>query len=94
MKPAQPLPTEGPPSDVLRRLQRELWFARDAGETRRVQDLTRQIGQLRTQATPEAPQREDTAAADPRRETTRKTAAPRKTAARKPKPRSSRVPRQ
>lgn len=94
MSAAEPLPGPAPRSEVLRTLQRELWFARDAGETKRVQELTQQIGRLRTQTAPDAPQREDTMAAHPRRETTRATAAARKTTARKPtKPRSSRVPR-
>ena len=91
----EPLPPPGP--DVLSRLRRELWFARDAGETRRVQELTRQIGRLTTGAEP-AP--ETTMAAPPQRETTaRPKPAPKprpaaKRAARKQTPRSPRVPRQ
>ena len=89
---------------MLSRLRRELWFARDAGETRRVQEITRQIGQLRTQASPQDPQREDAVAANPRRETTAakpaakprpaRKATARKATARKQTPRSPRVPRQ
>lgn len=85
------LPPPAPRSDPLQRLRRDLWFARDAGETRRAAEIMRQIGRLRAAPAGE-PKREDTAAHPPQRETT--TAKPRPATARKPKPpRSPRVPR-
>jgi hypothetical protein len=104
MKPTEPVPPQASHGDALGRLQRELWHARDTGETRRVQDLTRRIGRLRAELGQAEPQRETTMASPPQRETAAakpaakpkpaRKATARKSTARKQTPRSPRVPRQ
>ncbi len=86
MHTTEPVPPQVPRSDALGRLKRELWLAKDTGETDRAQQLQEQIDALSARSTSTSPQRETAAAAPVRRETTG--------AAMKTTTRSSRVPRQ
>jgi hypothetical protein len=94
-----PVPPVVPRSDVLGRLQRELWIAQNTGETALAQQLQQRIDQVQAASSATPPQRENTSAAPPPRETA--SAAPQrpartgtKTTTAKTKPRRSpRVPR-
>lgn len=70
-----PIPPQPSRGDVLGQLQRERWFAVDAGETVRVAQLDRQIQTLSAAGTGTAPTRETTAADRPQRATTARTNA-------------------
>lgn len=61
-----PCPPQIPRSDVLGRLRRERWFAADAGEAARVEQLDREIERLSAAGTAVAPTRETAASTTPR----------------------------
>lgn len=64
--PAEPIPPPASRQDVLGRLRRERWLARDAGEARRVAELDEQIARLSAESSPVPPGRETTSATTPR----------------------------
>lgn len=57
-----PIPPAPSRADALGQLQRERWFAADAGESARVAELDRRIEQLSASNTAAAPARETAAA--------------------------------
>lgn len=77
-----PIPPETSRADALGRLRRERWFAADAGETARVEQIDAQIEQLSAAGTAVSPLRETAAAEPPKRQTAART-TPKPTAAKK-----------
>jgi hypothetical protein len=75
-----PIPPETSRADVLGRLNRERWFAADAKEYARVEQLDAQIARLSAAASPSSPLCETTAAAPVRKERAA-SATPKSTAA-------------
>jgi RNA processing factor Prp31 len=82
MEPTEPVPPTASRADALGRLRRELWHAHDAGETQLAAQLQQRIARLSADSSATSPQRETTAAQQPRRETNSR-----------PSTRSPRVPR-
>lgn len=69
-EPIPPIPSR---ADVFGQLRRERWFAADAGETARVEQIDREIERLSAAGTAVAPTRETAAVAPSRTSATRNT---------------------
>lgn len=78
-EPIPPTPSRG---DALGRLNRERWFAQDAGELGRVAEIDREIERLNSRSSTVPPGRETTSATTPARE--RRATTPNRTQRRKP----------